>query len=307
MPARTNDFQKLIYLLKHNLAQDAVVTESKMLDDLVAGDQVEVDVCVEASVAGDNVKICVECRDRSRKADKNWVHEMKAKHERLPTNLLLLASNKGFTKKALELARSYGIQTVTLEQVESQAFPQIFAHEMSLWAKSFSIAVECVWCVVDASDTFPEERVRMSPEHEIFDADSVYQLKVADLVGPLINSPMVRTSMFGDGRPEHRWFEFEWRPVNAPPMYLQKIEPRMLRRVNKIIVAGPCSFTLSGVPLRRGKIGSTQLAWGKTVIFGRNAIPVATRDELGVEKVRINLSNAPSPREPEGNTDAYRH
>jgi hypothetical protein len=101
VPARTNDFQKLIYLMRHNLAEGAVVSESKMLTDLVSNDLVEVDVCIEGMMAGDLIRISVECRDRSRPADKNWVHEMKAKHERLPTNHLVLASSKGFSKKAV--------------------------------------------------------------------------------------------------------------------------------------------------------------------------------------------------------------
>jgi len=223
MPARTNEFQKLIYLVKHNLANGATVTESRMLIDLIAGDEVEVDVCVEGSIGDDPVKICIECRDRSRKADKNWVHEMKAKHDRLPTNVLVLASSKGFTKKALELARSYGIQTVTLEEVQNDSFPEILLRE---------------------------------------------------------------------GRPDHVWFRIEWSSARAPPMHLQKIEPTMLRRINSVTIEGPCSFTVSGLRLRRGKIGSTQLAWGKTVMFGRDAMVVATRDEHGIEKMSINLSDA---------------
>jgi hypothetical protein len=50
--------------MKHNLAGEAIVTESKMLTDLVAGDQVEVDVCIEGQIGDDRVNICVECRDR---------------------------------------------------------------------------------------------------------------------------------------------------------------------------------------------------------------------------------------------------
>lgn len=163
MPARTNDFQKLIFLVKHNLAGEATVTESKMLPDLVAGDQVEVDVCVEGWVGDDRVNVCVECRDRSRKADKNWIHEMKAKHDRLLTNVLVLASSKGFTKKALELARSYGIQTVTLEEAEDDRFPAMLAGQMSLWAKTISVAAQRVVFVVEASNDFSEERVGVVP------------------------------------------------------------------------------------------------------------------------------------------------
>ena len=292
MPARTNEFQKLIYLMKHNLAEGATVTESKMLNDLISGDQVEVDVCVEGAIGDDQIKICIECRDRSRKADKNWVHEMKAKHDRLPTNVLVLASSRGFSKKALDLARSYGIQTVTLEEVENDNFPEMLAHQMSLWAKTISISAQRVAFVVEASNEWPEERVAVQRDHRIFDSDHVFQITADQLVGSLLNSSMARDYLLREGRSDHVWFRMEWGTLVAPPMHLEKIQPKMLRRITNVIIEGPCSLTVSGLRLRRGRIGSIQLAWGRTVMFGPDAMVVATRDERGVEKMSLNLSGA---------------
>jgi hypothetical protein len=118
MPKRTNDFQRLVYLVRVNLAAGATVTESKMLTDLVTKHQREVDVCIEGHVGGDPVMVCVECRDSRRVADFTWVNTMKGKHERLPTNALILASRRGFTPEAREVAASYGITTVSLEEVD---------------------------------------------------------------------------------------------------------------------------------------------------------------------------------------------
>jgi hypothetical protein len=52
MPKRTNDFQRLIYLVRVNLADGATVTESKMLKDRITGTMREVDICIEGSVGG---------------------------------------------------------------------------------------------------------------------------------------------------------------------------------------------------------------------------------------------------------------
>jgi hypothetical protein len=43
MPKRTNDFQRLVYLVRVNLADGATVTESKMLEDRVTKTMREVD------------------------------------------------------------------------------------------------------------------------------------------------------------------------------------------------------------------------------------------------------------------------
>ena len=42
MPKRTNQFQKLIYLIKEQVAEESKVIESKMLPDLITGTKREV-------------------------------------------------------------------------------------------------------------------------------------------------------------------------------------------------------------------------------------------------------------------------
>src|SRR5258708_339900 len=69
MPKRSNEFQRLVYLVRVNLAAGATVTESKMLRDRSTGLEREVDVCVEGNVGGTTVNVCLECRDHARPAD----------------------------------------------------------------------------------------------------------------------------------------------------------------------------------------------------------------------------------------------
>jgi hypothetical protein len=85
MPARSNEFQRLVFLVRVNLSAGATVAESKMLRDRVTGHEREVDVCIEGIVGGTPVNVCLECCDRARSADVTWVDAMKCKHERLPT------------------------------------------------------------------------------------------------------------------------------------------------------------------------------------------------------------------------------
>lgn len=219
MPARSNDFQRLIYLVKHNLAPGATVTESKILLDLVSGDEVEVDVYIEGKVGDDSVNVYVECRDRSRRADSNWVHEMKAKHERLPTSALILASSRGFSKRAVELARSYGIQTAAVEDVESNDYPTMLQKSMALWAKSVSFRAERITFVMELpkdADASEPERVRGVPTQEIWDEQGTLCMQASELVNFLITAPTARDFLLNEGRPEHVWFNIEWVTENAP-------------------------------------------------------------------------------------------
>jgi hypothetical protein len=47
MPARSNDFQRLVYLVKKLLARSATVTESKPLRHRGTNDFREMDICIE--------------------------------------------------------------------------------------------------------------------------------------------------------------------------------------------------------------------------------------------------------------------
>lgn len=125
MPKRSNAFQNLIVVLTQMFGDDAKVTESKELIDLVSGEKREVDVVIERSVAGHETIISIECRDHQRKQTVEWVEQAHAKHERLPTNLLVLVSSSGFTSKALMKAKSFGIKAITPGQVTPKFVGQV--------------------------------------------------------------------------------------------------------------------------------------------------------------------------------------
>jgi hypothetical protein len=127
MPKRTNDFQKLIRMLTQLLGDGATVEESKMLTDLVSGEQREVDIYAEGTLAGQTVSIGIECRDQGRKQGVGWVEEMRSKHERLPTNLVILVSSSGFTDSAIAKANSYGIKTIAPTRADSDLAAEVAA------------------------------------------------------------------------------------------------------------------------------------------------------------------------------------
>ena len=98
MPPRTNAFQRLVTLLTATLAGHARVTESAMLQDRVTGEQREVDVLVVATTATYNINLGIEVIAWGRRADTPWVEKMRAKHDNLLTDKLILVSEKRILK-----------------------------------------------------------------------------------------------------------------------------------------------------------------------------------------------------------------
>jgi hypothetical protein len=295
MPKRTNDFQKLVYLVRVNLAQGATVTESKMLTDRVTKRPREVDVCIEGHVGGHPVVVSVECRDHKRIADVLWVDAMKAKHERLRTNALILASRSGFTPEARDTAAGYGIQTFSLSDVEEVDFPVLLKSGSTLWTKSITVTAENVLVKVPPTDTLAGETVRVMPTNLVYSSAGTEICQIGALVEMLLKSPRARESL-SEGKEEHVWFELTWEPPRDNldnPLFMKKIDPDTFREINSIQIKGPCRFEIAQFGMRRGKLGDVHLAWGKTEILGRDAIVVATRDTAGVEKLSINLAGPP--------------
>lgn len=296
MPKRTNDFQKLVYLVRVNLAEGATVMESKMLTDRITKRKREVDVCIEGHVGGHPVIVSVECRDHKRIADVSWVDTMKAKHERLPTNALILASRSSFTPEARDVAAGYGIQTFSLAEVDEVDFPKLLGATSSLWTKSVTVTTEKVLVQVLPTSTLTAEAVAVMPDNLVYSSDGTELRQISSLVEMLLKSPRARDSLLSEGKQDHVWFEMVWEPPRDhldKPLFLKKIDPDTFREIKSIQIRGPCKFQITQFGMRRGKLGDVHLAWGKTEILGRNAIVVATKDTAGIEKLSINLAGKP--------------
>lgn len=113
MPKRSNIFQRLVLEIHRELGAGWSVQESVELHDKVTGEDREVDIVAQATVGGYPMLMCIEVRDRGRRADVAWVEGIAKKHEHLPTNKLILWSVSGFTASALSKAAHLGIEAVT--------------------------------------------------------------------------------------------------------------------------------------------------------------------------------------------------
>lgn len=293
MPKRSNDFQRLIYLVRVNLADGAKVTESKMMRDRLTKRFREVDVVIEGVVGHQPVVVAIECRDHKRVADVTWIDMMKTKHDRLNTHALLLASRMGFTPEAKDVAAKYGIELFSLEDIETADIPAMLGSGGSLWLKSVSVTAEKVTARVAQVGNLAVETVATGPDNFLYLQDETELCLLRELVDWLLKSPRARDYLLVEAKEEHVWFEFVWEPPSdheGRSLYMKKIAPEAFRPIECLRVVGPCKVEIGRFGMRHGKIGGVTVAWGKSTLAGRDALAVATVTPGGETKLSFNFS-----------------
>jgi hypothetical protein len=295
MPKRTNDFQKLVYLIRVNLASGARVTESKMLRDRITKRKREVDVCVEGEVGGQPVLVSVECRDHARLADVSWIDAMQSKHSRLPTNALILVSRRGFTPEARDVAASYGIRVISLSEIVETDFPRMLGLTSTLWSKTFSFSFTEAWVSFDAIGDLPCLTVAIPMETTVFSAQHDAIFPFGEVVKSQGSNQVLRDFFVESAEEKHKSFDLSWEPAGS--FFLQQIEPLVYREIKSIRLIGTCEVEIARFGMQGGVMDGVSAAWGKSVMFGREAFFVATSDKGGAPKITVQLTPPTVPHQ----------
>lgn len=290
MPKRSNQFQKLVFLIKQHVSEDAKVTESKLLKNRLTGQEREVDICIESTMASHPVTISIECTDRKRRADVTWVEQMRAKHEDLPSDVLVLVSKSGFTPRAEQTARKRGIEILAVEQVDQDSADRLFGVLEALWCKVPTLFPEKVVVRVKETSAFKSEDVCALPDNIVFDSDGKALGTAKDLVHSWLNSPPVIEWIPAHIEQSHRSFCVEGgspRHAQGGRLYLRHEATSMLRELESIRISGRCSLAASQFPLEHGILGDLRVSWGKGTFAGENAFLVASEDGEGKKRVSV--------------------
>jgi len=124
VPRRSNFFQRVIAVVHAHMSEGAIVEESAMLPDRESGTLREVDVVIKVSKPYETV-VSIEATSttqsqssKRRRANVEWVERMLGKHASLPTNLLVLVSETGFTQEAMRKATARGALALTPEDLD---------------------------------------------------------------------------------------------------------------------------------------------------------------------------------------------
>ena len=290
VPARSNDFQRLVFLVKQQFQGATRVTESKLLVDLVTGDSREVDVVIEGEIAGLPVMASIECRDHQRTADVRWVDEMSEKHRRLPTNALVLASRSGFSDGARKAAERLGVQLLSLQENEDVDLKPLLTPGGHLWAKTFDLSVEKVVAITIEGEGVPPKRVRLFPSNNLYATDGDYRGMALGMVEAFLRDPRIPERLARDATEEHKWFQFS---VEGPtlktgsPVCLQELDSKRYVPIGSLEILGGCRVSVGEFRMRQGRLGPMQVSWGTADLDGKSAMAVMSVDDR--EQVHLTL------------------
>lgn len=288
MPKRTNDFQRLIGVIQSHLDLGAGVEEPAVLPDRITGAEREVDIVVRGSVGGHPVVISVECRDRARVDHVGWVEEMHGKHQRLATNVLILASHSGFSEEAIKVADVYGIRCFILDDIDPSSPDRLFPDTQSLWGKTWTVTIDRVEITVEASDSLPQEVLNAYLGMGVFLADRTPLASVGQFAEALSRDRSVVERAAAEIKPEHTFMTFGWADtLFGQRLYIEKREPLALRPIERFNVIARVTATAHEFPLQYGKYGTMQVAWAKGTMLDKAMIIVATKDDYGQTRLTM--------------------
>ena len=115
MPARSNEFQRIVKYIYDQISLGATVTKSGMLKER-DGTSREVDILVEWKYAGTDFQMAVECRDYSRQQNIQWVDQLIGKFQDLKVDKIVAISSSKFYPSARRKAREHGIEVITVNE-----------------------------------------------------------------------------------------------------------------------------------------------------------------------------------------------
>ncbi len=281
MPKRSNDFQKLIYLIHHQLAKDAVVTESKLLLDRAANVNREVDIVIEKQVGEYKITISIECQGRGRVANVEWVEQMITKHQTLPTDKLILVSQSGFTETAKKKAKALGIETMALDRAIQTNWESLL-EEAKLLFEKWAIEPSVCFALVALPEGHQHELeldfgqqlyLELEEEQEIFTAKEIIDIFIAmnheqivlDITGPEYKN-----------RSPYTIFEIRFSlPVKA---YMDISGTK--HEIIEFFLIGHCTREAEQINMQIASFGTTQIAFGKTeAIDAKSLVSIIERED----------------------------
>jgi hypothetical protein len=306
VPKRTNLFQEVVSIIHEHLADGSEIERSAMVPNRLTGELREVDVLLRSSTPpGYETVIGIEAASRSRRAAVDWVEEMIAKHKNLPTDKVVLVSERGFTEQARALAIAEKMVPITAEILEHEdPALQVINSLRSLWPKHISLTPEGARVWIDNPDVGVEViqapwSLRVFAEdgssielrhvtHALIEANwhrTIDQIELADIAEDVDAYAVIRV---GPG-----WtvkLEGEQRSLYVERR-LEGQTPELLR-IDGMEVTAKAVIRVSEIPLHHRRLTEIDVdyAFGEGLIGDRQALVVVTEGGDG-GKLSIQFHN----------------
>jgi hypothetical protein len=303
MPRRSNLFQQVVAIVYEHLADDAAVEESALIPDLQTGQDREVDVLIRGRIAGEEIIVAVEAVARSRKADVTWVESMLSKHQALPTNKLILVSEKGFSEGAARKASAFGVVPIVPESLsESDGVGEIVNRLQSVRARVRSLVVSYVEVALETSGG-RTLAARPQPEIPFYSPKGEKQGTFSDLMDVFARGDLMAKGVelddVEDDFEENGSLTYDFPMVIigddplASPIYLDVSSDdaaQSLLPVKRMKIHGTLTISIHEIPLSHQRIGATSTAFGTGKLAGSSALLVMTEGQHG-SKATIRLAD----------------
>jgi hypothetical protein len=294
VPKRSNVFQDVVAIIHRHMAGNATVEESAMLTDRRTGERREVDVVIRQQVAGHEVVVSVEATARRRKATVQWVDQMVATHEDLPTSELVLVAEAGFAKTAKKRAEAKGVIAIEPEDLSGEDPAFVVVNRLkSVWTKTVEMAPEEVRIGV----LLPEGRkwFKALPNHLLYtdtgrEVDMVETLirMALDEFWPQVAESLRLAEVTESGErnlklvvPAPPSVRMDDEDVDRPLCARWELsDPPQLHKVIGFQVTGKVRYQVAKVDLRHLRLGKTAVAYGQST-EDNPVLLVVTEDESG--------------------------
>jgi hypothetical protein len=188
---RWKEFERLVYELQKSLAPDSAIVTP---DDYIAGHDSkiarQIDISIKAQVANYQILAVIDCKDYKNPVDVKEVGEFASVVRDVRANKGAMIASHGFTKAAIEMARTHGLDTLTFVDTESMDWKSYVAIKVLLertWVAGVSLMFRSV-------ATFPWEiPTNISPlELEIYGTDGTPLGKIRNVVAKKWNAGEVK-------------------------------------------------------------------------------------------------------------------
>ena len=112
-----------------------------MLPERGTGDLREVDILISLDEGQHQVRIGIECQNKSRPASKQWIESIAKKHEELGINKTVLVSSSGFYAAAKRKAESLFISTLDFTNVSDADWPTEVLSDLKVYVRDRSSTI----------------------------------------------------------------------------------------------------------------------------------------------------------------------
>jgi hypothetical protein len=183
MPRKGREFELLIGKLENIvLPKGAKISSPGFIKDRITGQQREVDILIEHNVGTSNIKIVIECRDRTSTQDTQWIEQIHTKLNDINVHKAIVVSSSRFTQPAIEKAKFCNIETRTYEEITTDFIKSWWSIEqIRVISRQFTI----ISAIIDIDNPSMNERLNeevfkgKTPEMEFINStvdDQIFSL-----------------------------------------------------------------------------------------------------------------------------------